>query len=82
MLTLNAADEPIRPDGYTFHYPTSAAAANTTTVRCSIPVNANAAQSYTPWLRTDRSVTIPITHTVAAGGNTGMTYIFPYESGT
>lgn len=79
MLTLNAADEPIRPDGYTFHYPISAAAANPITVRCSIPVNINAAQSYTPWLRTDRMVTIPITHTIAAGGNPNIIYIFPRE---
>lgn len=61
MLTLNAADEPERP-GWTFHYPTNAAAT-----------------PQTSWLRTDRSVTIPITRTVAASGNPRITYIFPFE---
>lgn len=61
MLTLNAADEPERP-GWTFHYPTTAAAT-----------------PQTSWLRIDRSVTIPITRTVAAGGNANITYIFPRE---
>lgn len=42
------------------------------------PTNA-AVTPRTSWLRTDRSVTIPITRTIADGGNPCITYIFPFE---
>lgn len=85
MLTLNAADDPNGPGWQIFHYPTNAAAAQPLPVTFDSVtfnpgvVNATQTMAGMPWLRTDRMPTVPITYTIAAGGNTGMTYIFPRE---
>lgn len=84
MLTINAADDFGRPTQWTYTS-TNAAAVNPMSVTLNPGwVNATTTGVYwrqpeVPWLRVDRIPTVPITRTVAAGGNPCITYIFPFE---